>query len=154
VVVSAGDSGSAGCDDPDNETLAYLGLAVNGLASTPYNVAVGGTDFDILYSSFPGSFTKYVDITNTLPNHRSALKYISEEPWNDSTYPNAEITSNIAINRDPSSASGDNIIAGGGGGNAGTSAGTYTVTVSGTGTSSGSAGSVTATVGSFTLTVN
>jgi len=43
---------------------------------------------------------------------------------------------------------------GGGGGNAGTSAGTYTVTVTGAGTSGGSSNSVTATVGTVTLTVN
>jgi subtilase family serine protease len=48
VAVSTGDSGSAGCDDPNTENLATnaAGPGVNGLASTPYNVAVGGTDFD------------------------------------------------------------------------------------------------------------
>jgi trimeric autotransporter adhesin len=115
VVVSAGDSGPAGCDNPDTEQGASLGLAVNGLASTPYNIAVGGTDFDILYSNFPSSFTTYVNIANTLPNRRSALGYIPEEPWNDSTYPNTTIAANVDLNHDPSSWSGDNIIAGGGG---------------------------------------
>jgi hypothetical protein len=115
VVVSAGDSGSAACDDANNEQGASLGLAVNGLASTPYNIAVGGTDFDILYSNFPSSFTTYVDTTNTLPNRRSALAYIPEEPWNDSTYPNTEIALNVDLNGKPSSWIGDNIIAGGGG---------------------------------------
>jgi hypothetical protein len=43
---------------------------------------------------------------------------------------------------------------GGGGGNAGTTPGTYAVTVTGTGTSSGATNSVTATVGTVTLTVN
>ncbi len=33
-VVSAGDSGSAGCDDPNTETTAIYGLSVNVLAST------------------------------------------------------------------------------------------------------------------------
>jgi subtilase family serine protease len=53
VSVATGDSGSAGCDDsysPGNQDdvvdPAEFGLAVNGSASTPYNVAVGGTDFD------------------------------------------------------------------------------------------------------------
>ncbi len=115
VVVSAGDSGSAGCDDANTEEGAYLGLAVNGLASTPYNIAVGGTDFDILYSNFPSSFTTYVNTTNTLPNRRSALAYIPEEPWNDSTYPNTAVLQNVDLNHNPSSWSGDNIIAGGGG---------------------------------------
>src|SRR5690349_1389957 len=46
VTVSAGDPGSAGCDDFTTATVATHGLAVNGLASTPFNIAVGGTDFD------------------------------------------------------------------------------------------------------------
>jgi trimeric autotransporter adhesin len=115
VVVSAGDSGSAGCDDFDTANLAYLGLALNGLASTPWNIAVGGSDFDILYSNFPSSFTNYVNTTNTLANRRSALGYIPEEPWNDSTYPNTDIAANASLNHNTSSSSGDNIIAGGGG---------------------------------------
>jgi len=50
VLVSAGDSGSAGCENPNpnvtTEQPAISGLAVSGI-STPYNVtAVGGTDFD------------------------------------------------------------------------------------------------------------
>ena len=42
VFVAAGDSGAAGCDDPD-EYAATQGLAVSGMASTPYNTCVGGT---------------------------------------------------------------------------------------------------------------
>jgi len=113
VTVSTGDSGSAGCDNPNAEQVAQYGLAVNAIASTPYNVAVGGTDYDALYtSSFPASFTNYVDITNTLPNHRSALKYIPEAPWNDSTLPNTSISANLPLSVYGSS---DDIIAGGGG---------------------------------------
>jgi subtilase family serine protease len=44
VFVSTGDSGSAVCDQ--DTAIATHGLAVNGISSTPYNVAVGGTDFD------------------------------------------------------------------------------------------------------------
>src|SRR5947209_206616 len=44
--VSAGDDGGAGCDSPGSGQYAFGGLAVNGIASTPYNVAVGGTQFD------------------------------------------------------------------------------------------------------------
>jgi hypothetical protein len=97
LTVSTGDSGSAGCDNENTETVASLGLAVNALASTPYNIAVGGTDFDALYSNFPSSFTQYVDITNTLANHRGALKYIPERPWNDSTFQgdNTTISANV-----------------------------------------------------------
>src|SRR6266852_2353515 len=47
VTVSSGDSGSAECDgDSGTETAATLGISVSGTASTPFNVAVGGTDFD------------------------------------------------------------------------------------------------------------
>ena len=48
VFISSGDSGSAGCDVNQGNTPqpAQFGLAVSGYASTPYNVAVGGTDFN------------------------------------------------------------------------------------------------------------
>ena len=46
VAVAAGDTGSAGCDPSSDPDAAALGVAVSGLASTPFNVAVGGTDFD------------------------------------------------------------------------------------------------------------
>ncbi|HEY2859269.1 MAG TPA: Ig-like domain repeat protein [Terracidiphilus sp.] len=115
VTVSTGDSGSAGCDNPHIETAAQYGLAVNGLASTPFNIAVGGTDFDVLNSNFPTSFTQYVDVTNSLANHRSALKYIPEEPWNDSTYPNTSILQNVPISFASHYQASDNIVGAGGG---------------------------------------
>jgi hypothetical protein len=84
VAVSAGDSGSAGCDpipsiDP---YAASQGVAVNGLASTPFNVALGGTDFD------PTSTSSAVS-TYWLPNTSgdvvtSAIGYIPETTWDDS----------------------------------------------------------------------
>ncbi len=116
VTVSTGDSGSAGCDNQTQVYQASLGLAVNALASTPYNIAVGGTDFDTLYSNFPASFTQYVDVNNTLANHRSALKYIPERPWNDSTFQgkNTTIDANIPWTATQYS-SNANIWAGGGG---------------------------------------
>ena len=47
VFVAAGDQGSAGCDNhPKLPIPAISGLEVNGLAATPFNVAVGGTDFN------------------------------------------------------------------------------------------------------------
>ena len=115
VTVASGDSGSADCDNPHLETDATLGLAVNGISSTPYNISVGGTDYDILYSNFPTSFTNYVDLTNTLANHRSALKYIPEEPWNNSTYPNTSISQNVALSVVSNYQTQNNIVAGGGG---------------------------------------
>lgn len=83
VAVAAGDDGSAGCDpiqsiDPD---AATQGIAVNGLASTPYNVAVGGTDFD---PSTTGNPT-YWSATNDPVTSASALGYIPEITWNNSS---------------------------------------------------------------------
>ncbi len=80
VVVSAGDGGSAGCDNFDSEEFAFYGLAVNGFASTPYNVSVGGTDFD--QSSQTAS--KYWSVTNNATTGASALSYIPETTWNQS----------------------------------------------------------------------
>jgi hypothetical protein len=79
VMVSSGDNGSAGCDDFNSATSAAQGLAVSGLASTPYNVAVGGTDFDQVnkWSTFWGA-------TNNATTGASALSYIPEIPWNQS----------------------------------------------------------------------
>jgi len=80
VVISAGDGGSAGCDDFDSEAVAYDGLAVNGLASTPYNVALGGTDFDQNAATAP---TYWSPVNNAI-TEASALGYIPETTWNDS----------------------------------------------------------------------
>jgi hypothetical protein len=79
VVVSSGDTGSAGCDI-DEYQIAQNGLAVNGFASTPYNVAVGGTDFAVNVSN-P---TPYWGTTNDPTTQASALSYIPEVPWNNS----------------------------------------------------------------------
>ena len=77
--VSAGDSGGAGCDDPGTETAAQLGFAVSGIASTPYNVAVGGSEF--MDAANPG---QYWSTTNSA-NGSSALSYIPEMAWNESS---------------------------------------------------------------------
>ncbi len=80
VAVSSGDSGSAGCDpDPSglSPNAAIDGLAVSGIASTPYNTAVGGTDFD------PATTTSTYWNT-TVGTVNSALKYIPETTWDDS----------------------------------------------------------------------
>jgi hypothetical protein len=88
VAVSAGDNGSAACDNPNTATAASGGLAVNGVASTPYNVAIGGTDFNPSTTT-----TQYWGATNTTTTQGSALSYIPEVTWNDSTcatnYPTA-----------------------------------------------------------------
>jgi hypothetical protein len=79
VIISAGDGGSAGCDDFNNEDTATQGLAVSGYASTPFNVAVGGTDFDQV-----NKWQQFWSPTNDPVTLASALGYIPEIPWNDS----------------------------------------------------------------------
>jgi hypothetical protein len=89
VAVAAGDSGSAGCDPSTDPDAATQGVAVSGFASTPFNVAVGGTDFD---PSTTGNATYWTpngggDVIN------SALQYIPETTWDNSAcalaYPTA-----------------------------------------------------------------
>ena len=81
-LVAAGDNGSAACDDATTGNVAVNGLQVNGIASTPYDIAVGGTDFNVLGSNF----TQYATASNVSPDsfYGSALGYIPENPWNDS----------------------------------------------------------------------
>jgi len=81
VFISAGDNGSAGCDDfnAQSPAPAEYGLAVSGFASTPYNVAVGGTDFNEFTNP-----TEYWGTTNNSTTQASALGYIPETTWNDS----------------------------------------------------------------------
>lgn len=78
VFVAAGDEGAASCDaDLSNATH---GIGVSAFASTPYNVAVGGTDFSDSYS---GTNSSYWSSSNS-STYESALSYIPEIPWNDS----------------------------------------------------------------------
>jgi len=79
VMVSSGDGGSAGCDNFDTAQTAAQGLGVSGFASTPFNVAVGGTDFDQI-----NKWTQFWNATNNSTTQASALGYIPEIPWNDS----------------------------------------------------------------------
>ena len=79
VLISAGDGGSAGCDDFDTAQTASHGLGVSGFASTTFNVAVGGTDFDQV-----NRWTQYWSASNASMTEASALGYIPEIPWNDS----------------------------------------------------------------------
>jgi subtilase family serine protease len=85
VFVSSGDELAASCD-ADN-TLATQGIGVSGFASTPYNVAVGGTDFMDNYNSAAGGpalSTYWNTTTSGATPYSSALSYIPEIPWNDS----------------------------------------------------------------------
>ena len=78
IFVSSGDEGAASCDA--DAAKATHGINVSGFASTPYNVAVGGTDFGDVYA---GSTSTYWNSTNT-STFGSAKSYIPEIPWNDS----------------------------------------------------------------------
>jgi pseudomonalisin len=81
VFVATGDNGSAGCDDPGSSSPAHQGFGVNGLASTPYNVAVGGSEFNE-----NGNDLSYWSSTNAPETFASALGYIPEVVWNESTF--------------------------------------------------------------------
>jgi subtilase family serine protease len=78
VFVSAGDEGAASCDA--GAAAATHGIGVSGFASTPYNVAVGGTD---LGDSYAGTNSQYWNATNTA-TYGSATSYVPEIPWDDS----------------------------------------------------------------------
>jgi len=118
VTVSAGDNGSAGCDattdsNGNNITEAEDGLAVSGFASTIYNIAVGGTDLNGLNSSY----SEYASTSSgdSATYYRTALSYIPESTWNDSTETDTTISANIpwtAVSGDSKDA---NIVAGSGG---------------------------------------
>jgi hypothetical protein len=82
VIVSAGDSGSAGCDDQSSQTSAVNGANVNGIASTPFNVAAGGTDFDFTATNYPSAY--WLGPTSNSATDVSAQGYIPETTWNDS----------------------------------------------------------------------
>ena len=85
VLVASGDSGSAGCDrfeGPIPEP-AQGGLAVSGLASTPFNVAVGGTDFMNFGTNFVTFPSPYWNSTNDI-HQASAAGYIPESTWDSS----------------------------------------------------------------------
>jgi len=93
--VSTGDTGSSGCDDL-SETVAVNPISANGLASTPFNVAVGGTLFNE-----NGQDSKY---WNPTPGLNTALSYIPENVWNESCAASTCVSPNTP-----------NIAAGGGG---------------------------------------
>ncbi|MGA2753506.1 MAG: protease pro-enzyme activation domain-containing protein [Terracidiphilus sp.] len=103
VFVATGDSGSPSCDQGGDEYgtpyTAQYGLTVSGMASTPYNTAVGGTDFSwckpVLTdngneitgcpasSTAQGSSAYWNTSNNTSEGGESALGYVPEIPWND-----------------------------------------------------------------------
>ncbi len=102
VFAAAGDSGSPSCDDggdaDGNPYVAQYGLSVSGLASTPFNTAVGGTDFSWCqpyYNTSNGDFEgcatastsqgspAYWNTSNNATTGESAAGYVPEIPWNN-----------------------------------------------------------------------
>ncbi len=75
--VASGDSGAEGCDDPSSETVASGPVSVNILSSTPYDIAVGGTQFN------ENGNPAYWSGANT-STFASVQSYIPEVVWNES----------------------------------------------------------------------
>jgi hypothetical protein len=90
VLIANGDTGSAGCDDYAETGYpgAIYGLMVSGNATTPFNVAVGGTDFSVTSSNWQ----TYWNTTNSSPFQSSAISYIPEMTWNDSCANSGSLT--------------------------------------------------------------
>jgi hypothetical protein len=102
--VSTGDDGAEGCDDPSTAPASHP-ISVNYLASTAFNVAVGGTMFNE-----NGDPSKYW--TSAAPVSETAISYIPEDVWNESSLTNGLWSSS-------GGASGGNIEGGMGGTTAG-----------------------------------
>ena len=88
IFVSSGDEGASSCAPlffSGNSTWALPGIGVTGWGETPYNVSVGGTDFEDTYNSKEGGnpLSTYWNSGNT-GTYGSAKSYIPEIPWNDS----------------------------------------------------------------------
>lgn len=129
VFVAAGDNGAAMCDDYTGGP-AEFGIAANGLASTGYDVAVGGTDFGDYFS---GTTQNYWSATNN-SNFGSVLSYVPEIPWNDTCASTlltsfAGYTTPYGTNGFCASPVGSNVLypSAGGGGPSNCATGTYIV---------------------------
>jgi hypothetical protein len=79
-LISTGDDGAEGCDDPSTPPATHP-ISVNYLASTAFNVAVGGTMFN--ENGDPGKYW-----TSAAPVSETAISYIPEDVWNESSLTN------------------------------------------------------------------
>jgi len=120
AINSSGDEGSARCDAVESNTPATHGLAVSGLASSPFGVAVGGTDF----LNFGPNFTSGVSSAYWFPTNdiqqASARGYIPEVTWNSTCTNNVFVLFGYGSNpeascNNPSAANFRDVEAGGGG---------------------------------------
>ena len=90
VFTATGDSGSPACDQGQSSSTPYganFGLSVSGVASTPYDTAVGGTDFTWCNPTPSGggcaSGSPYWAVSNNSTTGANAQSYLPEVPWND-----------------------------------------------------------------------
>jgi hypothetical protein len=91
VMVSAGDTGSADCDDDTTQFYAVKGQNVNAIASTPFNVAVGGTDFYYSFASPNATLADFAPFWSTTATQAPAASlngYLTEQAWNGSQFGN------------------------------------------------------------------
>jgi subtilase family serine protease len=84
VFVASGDAGPESC--VGNESPPYVpsqatGNGVDGWVSTPYDVAVGGTDFGDTYAKTNSTY--WANTSSAKTDWGSAKSYIPEIPWND-----------------------------------------------------------------------
>jgi hypothetical protein len=99
-ITSSGDEGSATCDrfsgtTPDPVTH---GLNVTGLASSPYGVAVGGTDFANFGPVFKFGVQSPYWGQNNDTHQASVLGYVPETTWNSSCTNSAFVVLNWGAN--------------------------------------------------------
>ena len=84
VLTATGDSGAAGCDDATGTEPAQDGLQVDGTASTPYDTAVGGTDFTYSASTTAATYWTSTNSPSGSASTLSANGPIPETVYNDS----------------------------------------------------------------------
>lgn len=89
VFVASGDEGPSSCsvDFTAGSQYDVTSLGVTGWGETPYNVVVGGTDFEDYYNAKTGQngglpISTYWNSSNT-SYYGSAKQYVPEIPWND-----------------------------------------------------------------------
>ena len=126
ILEAAGDEGSAACDvfAMTGVGAAQYGLNVVGSASTPFNVAVGGTDFNDA-----NNWPTYWSSSNNSTTLSSAMSYIPEMAWNDTCANTGSLT---GCSSAPISTNDGADLAAGGGGESNCSSSTSIVTVEGT----------------------
>ncbi|MGA2967431.1 MAG: protease pro-enzyme activation domain-containing protein, partial [Terriglobales bacterium] len=84
VFGATGDEGASGCGNEFGVQYALTSLGVSGWTETPYNVAVGGTDFEDVYNAKEASTPLSTYWGSNSSTFGAAKSYIPEIPWNES----------------------------------------------------------------------